>query len=299
MTMDQKTALAKQLAIYQFELSGLSHGRIAFESIGTLDAPDMKLGSGPQDSPVAAKPGRLVAYEFFLGDRLRYEVSRGPFHTSRDWMDAVLTVISQHQTAVLQSSSDQSDLEEAEEILQTAKSLRALLPSVFPAEMDKPGPEPSVLYHHDLNLNNILVNDDGEITAILDWECVSAMPCWLLSCVPKFLDGETREDEPQRDGYADETPDEAIQSDHDDPHYLDNEGKNQLYWIHKMEYEATQLRKVYRATLRELCPDLAEKRPLQIDFYEAVGLCEGWCRNRVRRWVESTERGETIRFRDV
>lgn len=33
---------------------------------------------------------------------------------------------------------------------------------------------------------------------------------------------------------------------------LDNEGKNELYWIHLMEYEQTQLRKAYAARMQQL-----------------------------------------------
>ncbi|KAK0658522.1 hypothetical protein QBC41DRAFT_237927, partial [Cercophora samala] len=152
-----------------------------------------------------------------------------------------------------------------------------LLWKVFPPGLDEP--ETTVLYYHDLHLNNILVNEEGEITAVLDWECVSAMPLWMSTKVPKFLDEPTREEEPQRDRYADETPEEAAAAAErlHDPDYLDNEGKNSLYFIHQMEYEATQLRKVYEATLRRLWPEWprGEDTFLEINLYHAVGQCDG------------------------
>jgi Ser/Thr protein kinase RdoA (MazF antagonist) len=38
------------------------------------------------------------------------------------------------------------------------------------------------LNHGDLRLKNVLVNDEGTIKAIIDWEdCISSLPCWELS----------------------------------------------------------------------------------------------------------------------
>lgn len=296
MSMSQKAALVKRLARFQYQLSGLKEGRPAFESIGTLEAPSGPLETNDEKVSFIA-PGTLVSYEFFAFDHLEYDIPRGPFSSSHDWLDAVLRCILRHQTSILECSKDEDDVEDAEEVLAAAQSLRALLSVVFPSDID--GSEPSVLLHHDLNLNNILVNNHGEITAVLDWECVSAMPLWMMSRVPEFLECEPREHEPLRDDYAAETSEETAMTNHNDAHYLDNEGKNELYWIHKMEYEATQLRKVYTGALKELCPERAEAKALQIDFYEAVGQCDGLWTKMVRRWVESIEKGKTIRFRDV
>ena len=83
------------------------------------------------------------------------------------------------------------------------------------------------------------------------------------------------------------------------PDYLDNEGKDELYWINKMEYETTQLRKVYQARLEKSCPKWVEESPLKADFHEAVSQCDGpWVR-RVLRWAERIDKGDSIRFEDV
>ncbi|KAL6822220.1 phosphotransferase enzyme family domain-containing protein [Trichoderma camerunense] len=208
---------------------------------------------------IATAPGRLVSHEFFM-----------------------------------EKSEDEDDIEDAEDILPAAQTLLALLPKVFSPDLTRS--ESSALQHHDLNLNNILVNEQGEVTAVLDWECVSALPLWMLTQMPKFLDGEPREDEPQRDIYADETPEEAApEADkRNDPDYLDNEGKNELYWIHKMEYEQTQLRRVYKARIKELCPEWVEESPLQNDFYEAVSQCDGIWKTKAGRWAERVEKGEAV-----
>lgn len=60
------------------------------------------------------------------------------------------------------------------------------------------------------------------------------MPLWMTTKVPRFLDEPVREEEPQQDTYADETPEQAAAAAErpHDPDYLDSEGKNSLYFIH-------------------------------------------------------------------
>jgi len=75
---------------------------------------------------------------------------------------------------------------------------------------------------------NILVDDDGKITAVVDWECVSAHALWMATATPDFLRGPNREKEPERDGYGDETASEKAkaQGQSEDEDLLDNQGKN-------------------------------------------------------------------------
>ncbi|RKL22547.1 hypothetical protein BFJ68_g1793 [Fusarium oxysporum] len=245
MSMEQKIALTERIATFQFELSGLEKQELAFKSMGALDSPETDLEADFRAPEAAITPGRMVIPEFFKGDYLTYDIPRGPFLSTHDWL-----------------SADEHDIEDPEDILPVAQSLLALLPKVFPPDLGRP--EPSALHHHCSHLDNILVNEHGEVTAVIDWECVTALPLWMLSQVPNFLIDQPREDEPQRDAYMNETPEEAAEAAdrRNDPNYLDNEGKNQLYWIHMMEYETTQLRKVYKAKLEEVCPDWVKMNPL-------------------------------------
>ncbi|KAG9256325.1 phosphotransferase enzyme family-domain-containing protein [Emericellopsis atlantica] len=299
MSMEQKVALTKRFASFQFELSGLEKQESAFTRIRTLESPEIDLQVDSKVHEAAAAPGRLVSQEFFMGDRLRYDIPRGPFRSSHDWLRTLLTIIIRHQTLILEKSEDEDDMEEAEGILPVAQTLLTLLPQIFPPDLTSW--ESSALYHHDLNLNNILLNEQGEVIAVLDWECVSALPLWMLSRVPTFLDDQPREEEPQRNSYMDKTPEEAAAEakKRNDPDDLDNEGKNQLYWIHKMEYEKTQLRKVCKAKMMELCPEWAEESPLKNDFYEAVSQCDGLWWRKARGWAECMEKGESVRFKDL
>lgn len=298
MSLDQKSAIAKRVAEYQAQLSRPSAPNPPFKRIGTLC---LNAETPRIEAPTTVAPGKMTSNEFFIRDRINYDVPRGPFRSSRDWLTSGIRLIILEQTAALEKAEDDGDREDAEETLIAARKLLSLLPQVFPD--DGQGDEvATALYHDDLSLHNILVNEEGEITAIVDWECVSAMPIWLTTKLPKFLIGKTREEEPIRDGYMDEIPgDSGSPQDDGDPDNLDNEGKNQLYWIHLMEYETTQLRAVYERRLKELWPAWPlEESQIKVDFYNTVLLCSGgifW--KVVARWADSIERGELIRWEDA
>ncbi|KAK3317050.1 hypothetical protein B0H66DRAFT_576669 [Apodospora peruviana] len=244
MSMGQKVAFTKQIAKFQAELSN----------------PDF-LFRGHRD--------------FFMGDHLGYDVPQGPFHSSRDWLSTKLEIILQHQIAVLKNSEDEDEREDAEDILAAGQKLLAIVSKVFfpSTSIQEQRPETTALYHHDLHLNNILVGETGEITAVLDWECVLAMPLWMATKLPKFLEGPVREEEPLMDAYAD----------------TKHGRKNELYFIHRMEYEATELRKVYNARLKELWPEWPvedmEKNAEIMDLFEAIEL-----------WADCVLGGEIVRF---
>lgn len=126
------------------------------------------------------------------------------------------------------------------------------------------------------------------------------MPLWVASQVPEFLRGAAREAEPDRNRYTDVSDKGSDVSCDDD---LDNEGKTELYWIHLMEYEQTQLRKVYAARMRQLRPEWdkeVEEGALKVDFLGAVSRCgSGLFLRRVEQWVDAVERREFLPLMDV
>jgi hypothetical protein len=98
-------------------------------------------------------------------------------------------------------------------------------------EIFPPGPsdtEPSMFYHDDLYLHNILVDDSGTLTGVVDWECVSALPLWKACCYPDFLEGPIRNKRPDQARYK----------------YESDGQPSELYWEHLMEFERTELRQV-------------------------------------------------------
>lgn len=127
------------------------------------------------------------------------------------------------------------------------------------------------------------------------------MPRWVASQVPEFLRGAVRETRPDRDCYTDVDKGGVSGSDSDDG--LDNEGKTELYWIHLMEYEQTQLRKLYAARMRQLRPEWdmeVEEGALRVDFLGAVSRCaSGFYLRRIEQWVDAIERKEYLSLMEV
>ncbi|QGA20472.1 hypothetical protein EYB26_008176 [Talaromyces marneffei] len=235
------------------------------------------------------------------GNHFDYDVARGPFRSTYDWLASYLEIIIKDQTTAKEEAEDEEDEEDAAFALALAHRLADLLPKIFPSLQNPP--EQSVIWHEDMSLSNILINEQGEITPLLDWECVSAMPPWMATAVPKFLQGSVREEEPKRQDYADETenePETPVDGEDDD---LDNEGKNELYWIHLMEYEKTQLRRLYQAQMCKSRPGWdseIKQNSLKEDFIGAVFRCgHGFSLKRIVQWVDAIDKGQFPRLKDV
>ncbi|KAK1752005.1 phosphotransferase enzyme family-domain-containing protein [Echria macrotheca] len=273
------------------------------------------------------QPGQIVSSVFFEGPHYHYAVPRGPFRCSHDWLRAhLLIIIKEHTTSLAGSrdsdhekEQDSPDREYAEGVLRVARKLLRLLPKIFPSIVHLD--ERTVLWHDQLSLMNMLVDDNGRLTAIIDWECIATVPRWVASQMPEFLRGAVREEKPDRSRYTDvvstdSSSDETGTEDDDSSvagggggrdglldDSLDNEGKTELYWIHLMEYEQTQLRKVYSARMRLLRPgwdaDL-EEAALKVDFLDAVLRCNaGFYLKRLEQWVDAVERREYVRLAEV
>jgi hypothetical protein len=154
-------------------------------------------------------------------------------------------------------------------------------------------------------MQNILVDGDGEITGIIDWECVSTLPLWRASA-PVFLKGRDRNQEPKRDEYAPDNGEEDAGGLTKEA--LDNEGVNSLYWEHLLEYELTMLRGLFSEEMKKVAgiprfiameaaipesTDIARGSAIQADFEEAVQNCDnGWRTKTVNSWLDAMERGQ-------
>ncbi|XHF98727.1 hypothetical protein AWENTII_002266 [Aspergillus wentii] len=135
--------------------------------------------------------GRIVSMNFFWGSHILQDVHRGPFTFSSDWITSRLSLRETDCQSTLDNlpasdleSDDEDDADDAIRKLEIIGKLKTLLPSFFPP--NEGNPEPSVLVHEDLSSRNILVHDNGELAAILDWECVSALPLWKACYFPAF-----------------------------------------------------------------------------------------------------------------
>lgn len=131
--------------------------------------------------------GPLFSWVFWLGARLYLPGHRGPYKNSYEWLKALIEM----QQAWVKAGrvDDDSDYasdfeEEVPEVIEGCQQYLDFLPSVCPEE-DK---APSFLYHHDLNLANILVDPETfAITGIVDWETINILPKWRAIDYPEFL----------------------------------------------------------------------------------------------------------------
>ncbi|KAF2120433.1 hypothetical protein BDV96DRAFT_641114 [Lophiotrema nucula] len=66
--------------------------------------------------------------------------------------------------------------------------VHARLERLIPKMSKHQDTEPTVLYHHDLNRSNILLNYEGDLVRIIDWQCAASGPLWQACRLPKFLE---------------------------------------------------------------------------------------------------------------
>jgi len=299
---ESKRDLVKQVAKYHSQLFCHKFSAIGNIFVSPRDLPNSKESSqstvatdtekiAQESKQILPVLGQLVSMIFFWGDHINQDVSRSPFTNSEDWICARLSLILNDQEIVMKTSDDEDDIEEAQDAKENAEKLLKLLPSIFPPDAN--ASEQSVLFHDDLSMQNILVDDDGKITGIIDWECVSALPLWRVCGFPEFLQGRNRNEEPKKDQYA-----PADEEDSGDPREeaLDNEGINSLYWEHLLEYELSLLRDLFLKEMEDIAPqwlEELEKGEMKSDFEAAVQNCDNsWRTRQIKSWLDAQERGE-------
>ena len=217
--------------------------------------------------------------QFLWGDHILQSNPRGPFYSSRDWIIARLSFDEHDCNSNLTklgsknrlSATEEDNVEDAKEPLQLIRRLKNHPSEFFP--VDSENAEPSMLFHDDLSKHNILINDEGALTGVVDWECVSALPLWKACYYPAFLVGRPRDEEPKIHLYGNRI----------DP--------NELFWEHLMDYERTKLRRYFVNVLRSLEPEwvrVFESTRRQRDFDYAVQYCSSsFSIRKVNKWLDN------------
>ncbi|KAJ5513098.1 Aminoglycoside phosphotransferase [Penicillium fimorum] len=237
-----------------------------------------KVSSGGALSDV----GRIVSLQFLWDSHIHQDVNRGPFRSSKDWITARLLFNENdcHSTLSKNSAGDpdsdaECEVEDAARTLKIIEKLKVLLPLVFPTDDDDDDDdlEPSMISHDDISRQNILVDDSGKLTGLLDWECVSAVPLWKACDYPSFLEQRPRLSEPDIKIYK--------PSDDDDP--------SELYFEHLWEYETTLLRDIFIDEMRRLDAgwvEVFEKSQIKRDFDYAVQYCDSeFSAREIKEWI--------------
>ena len=249
-----------------------------FKKIGNL----YSRASAPHDDGLEI--GRMVSLEFFWGDRVTQCFDRGPFRSSHEWIATRLSLHESESQRMLarasRDSDDEDEAEVAEKTLPLVERLRKHLPTFFPIRTEEEEAETTILYHDDISERNILVDEDGNLQAVIDWECVSALPFWKACDFPAFLKSRTRSEQPVPDSYAKE----------------EDGSVNELYWIHLQEYELTTLRACFLEEMRQRqrqWVEVFESSEGERNFELAVTECNSILAFKdVNAWLDDMENGD-------
>ncbi|KAK8051150.1 hypothetical protein PG993_002535 [Apiospora rasikravindrae] len=175
--------------------------------------------------------------------------------------------------------------------------------------------EKCMMWHSNLSMDNIFVDETGVITGVLDWECVSAIPRSVGCQLPALLlEGHNRFHEPRIQDYwtfSDTLPSRSPSPspDDDSENYENGEprgrprhrrrrhpqvGPTPAYWQARREWELTDLRRHFLMTMseRSLGWHMCHKHhALKRDFETAVQYCdEPVLLDTVEAWVRDVER---------
>ncbi|KAI9814922.1 MAG: hypothetical protein M1826_002127 [Phylliscum demangeonii] len=262
--MATKERLARQLARFQAEL---------------FTKPRSQIGNLYRD-PISPTPSqypisRIVQCDFFWEQDIHSPVPRGPFKDSYTWLSARLALLRiKYERELASPDFDESDRGITSCVLSIVQKLLKLLSSLFPPDQ----PESTFVVNYDFDMDNLLVDEDGVITAVPGWACASVLPDWCACQLPNLLRGCERAEPP-------------------DPEMLpyNHWGEtNPLYWEQTMDYETTLLRPIFLDEMQRLCPDwvnVMRGSELRTDFEMAVSCLNEFRARTIDAWLDSFVNG--------
>lgn len=136
--------------------------------------------------------GETVAPAFFVDDHIQQDINRGPYQTSAEYVAAHMAFL--HHDIQERKSSEKASKREDGEMAQTLyDKLQLIMPKLF-SDKNK---GPTFLCHQDLSANNILVDENGDVAGIIDWEAVITAPRWQACKLPQLLNGSDDDNVPE------------------------------------------------------------------------------------------------------
>ncbi|KFY40006.1 hypothetical protein V495_05645 [Pseudogymnoascus sp. VKM F-4514 (FW-929)] len=226
-------------------------------------------GIGSLYSAFPAKIGPVLDSKFFWHDNINLDVPRGPFSSAREWYHATLKLKQQAALSTIAGlrdavvdAYDKIDQVLVQSTLQVISRVRPLIDKILPVgSLGGDEAEPSMLFHESLNWYNILVDDRGALTGILDWQCTPVVPVWSACTLPALIDFEWRDTKPDPEEY----------------HKDANGEPEEQYWVHLGEYECGLLRPVFLEEMERLAPGWLEAfhgDEVKFDLGYAVNRCD-------------------------
>ncbi|KAG9237407.1 kinase-like domain-containing protein [Amylocarpus encephaloides] len=196
MTLSQQKECIVTVAGWLYQLS-----RLRFDAVGSIFY-DWDTGR--------YTIGRAEDIVFVRDQCVKYsgaDISRGPFRCFRDYFQAIVNITRAYYT-------DPVNIEAAEELQRLidagdrkaynaawwrpdqltgwlpshCTAVEKVLAALFPKNCDRGNKEMETqLYHHDAHGGNIIVDEEGRPTALIDWENVMARPVEMIDPEPKVL----------------------------------------------------------------------------------------------------------------
>ncbi|KAF2404972.1 kinase-like protein [Trichodelitschia bisporula] len=297
-SMEVKTNIIKQLAAYQAQLYGKKFaavGNLYMRRDDTSIAPDARMSvqtftgtssstndsSKPpasvlqkivkklghsQYSPPVFEMGPIVSSIFFHDENVNLGIPRGPFKSSEEWISNHLAALLASQEIIAEKAAFVQEVEQAHKVKAVAQQAFALVSDIFKTKK----PEETSLVHRDLTLDNILVTDQGDISAIIDWEAVPCLPAWRAASMPSLLRGPVRKEKPNARNFKNFNDAKTL----DDPTLPEVlYSSRNTYWAQVFEHEKTLLRDVYEQEMSKLQPSWAKERKagiIKMSFFSGL-----------------------------
>ncbi|KAI3319570.1 phosphotransferase enzyme family-domain-containing protein [Xylariaceae sp. AK1471] len=233
-------------------------------------------------------------------ERAISDQSRGPFSKASDWISTRLRLASSDLTGRLNDMTYEGDRETIKNMSELVNRVERLMPRFFPASgaistviltdpdtdtvahNSEKQPMQTVLCHDSLSLDNMLVDDDGTLRGIIDWQCIPCLPLHESCQFPAFLQQEyDRLKEPVGVRYL-----------------IDKDGPpHPAYFRDRGQYELTKLRWLYVREMLEHTPEFvnvwrSETNADLRDYEAAVQNCDNeFAFELVEEWVMALENG--------
>lgn len=294
MSWSAKVNLVKQLARHQAQLLKIRIPRISniYEAAAShVKSDTMATKDWSQQHDFSLGP--LVLLNSFWSIHIAHHVARGSFQRSHEWLETRLNIVLAAQKQIIRNSEDEDEIEDAVCAKALAERLLKKLPIIFPSSsVDRE--ERCMLLHDDLSMQNILVDEEGGLTAVVDWEGTSALPLWRACQQPRFLEGRDRTESPARNSYGSSSDDDDFDS--RTPARGNSSAVDTKYSKHLLEYEQTHLRKVFEKEMTRIQPDyvaIMKASAVKADFDKAIHYCDNRSSFRViKRWLDGLDEGK-------
>ncbi|KAJ8115131.1 hypothetical protein OPT61_g3156 [Boeremia exigua] len=265
----KKGLLIQKLVQFMSELSHLE-----LNEIGSIFEHHSDSRTNESKPVVEHAIGEAVLPAFFMGDHVQQEMYRGPYSTGAEYVSAHMKFLL-HDIQAWCASDNEYRREDGEAASVIYEKLHLVFLKLFPGTSR----ESTRICHQDLSASNILIDESGDLTGVIDWECTITAPCWQACKLPQFLNGGDSDDVP-------ELPSEEALQDEDAVEYYDDD----MY-----HYEQTQLRRFFFEEMGRVDPlwiqtynEGAMRRDVMVameSFYDGTRV------KLVKRWLDCVLEG--------